>query len=86
MPRYFFHLRRLDGELEPDRSGSRLPDDEEAFRSALQLARGLPRSAAGISALAEVEIHDEGGWHVETVPVRPTQGVDRPRRRALTAD
>ncbi len=69
MPSYFFHLRTPAGDLNPDFVGRLLDNDAEAFRSALRLARELARGGIEGERPQAVEIHDAGGWHVQTVPV-----------------
>ena len=75
MPRYFFHLR--DGfDLDEDDEGVELPDFEaaraEAFATVAELRDEL-RDAGNI----ELEIADETGRRLLTVPFRDQRGGRR---------
>lgn len=74
MPVYYLHLRTRQGGLRPDRSGSRLTDDAHASRVARDVASEIARGTSGESGARAIEIHDEAGWHVETVLVRRLRG------------
>lgn len=70
MPRFFFHMRDEDWLVE-DPEGSELPDLGAARAKAAEMARGYlaGRLAAGEALdFQRVEIWDDGGRMLETVP------------------
>lgn len=70
MPRFFFHMRDEDWLVE-DPEGSELPDLGAARAEAAEVARGhlAGRLAAGEALdFQRIEIRDDGGRMLETVP------------------
>ena len=71
MPRYFFHIRDLDG-LVPDEEGQELASivaaRQEAMLSAYDIAGEKLRNGETIAG-ETIEITDEGGSLLEAVPL-----------------
>jgi hypothetical protein len=68
MPMYYFHIR--DGstfEIDPD--GTELPDISAAHAEALKVAHELLREVADLGQKAVLEIADEHGRTVLTMPL-----------------
>jgi len=68
MPMYYFHIR--DGstfEIHPD--GTELPDISAAHAEALNVAHELLREVADLGQKAALEIADEHGQTILTMPL-----------------
>ena len=76
MPRYFFHIR--DGfDLDEDDEGVELPDIEAARAEALATVEEL-RNELRDAGNIELEIADESGRRLLSVPFRNQRGGRRP--------
>jgi hypothetical protein len=68
MPMYYFHIR--DGSsLEVDPDGTELPDISAAHAEALKVAHELLREVTDLGQTAVLEIADEHGRTVLTMPL-----------------
>lgn len=81
MKRFFFHLRRDDGDVLPDEQGTECPDLEFAVREACSGAREILAEAIRHNqqiVADEMLVADEEGRTLETIPlVRTTSDVDK---------
>ncbi|MFC4172869.1 DUF6894 family protein [Microvirga sp. GCM10011540] len=78
MPHFFFHIRNGDALEDEDPDGLDLPDLESARAEALQIARDFWEDWAHAEAGMAVEVADEAGEVVLTVPF--AAAVDRRSR------
>jgi hypothetical protein len=68
MPMYYFHIR--DGSsLESDPDGTELPDISAAHAEALKVAHELLREVADLGQKAVLEVADENGHTILTMPL-----------------
>jgi hypothetical protein len=67
MPLYYCHIRNRD-ELEVDPDGTELPDIDAALTEALKVARELTAEIPGYDGSTVIEIADEDGRTVLTLP------------------
>jgi len=68
MPQYFFHIRNGDAFEDTDPDGEDLPDLDAARAEALQIARDFWEDWAHAEIGMAVEVVDEAGRTVLTVP------------------
>jgi hypothetical protein len=66
MARYFFHLRRGNGDEVTDDYGDELPDDRAAEDYAIQSIKEIVKGSPLDWSKASFEVHDESGRHVMT--------------------
>jgi Domain of unknown function (DUF6894) len=79
MPHFYFHLQNGKSRLE-DRCGVSLPDAEAAWYQAYRSAREMlcaKGCGAGDLVAHALEIEDDRGAHVWTVPLAEIAGVAR---------
>lgn len=72
MKRFFFHLRRDDGDVLPDEQGTECPDLEFAVREACSGAREILAEAIRHNqqiVADEMLVADEEGRTLETIPL-----------------
>ena len=67
MPMYYLHIRNR-GQLERDPDGTELPDIDAALTEALKVARELAAEIPAYDGSTVIEIADEDGQIVLTVP------------------
>jgi hypothetical protein len=68
MPMYYFHIRD-GGTFEVDPDGTELPDISAAHAEALKVAHELLREVADLGQTAMIEIADEHGQTILTMPL-----------------
>jgi hypothetical protein len=68
MSMYYFHIRDGD-KFEVDPDGTELPDIDAAHAEALKVAHELLREVANLGQKAVIEIADEHGRTVLTMPL-----------------
>ncbi len=69
MPRYYFHIRNGDVFEDKDSDGEDLLDLEDAVDEALQVARDYREDWGPVEPGTVIDIVDEAGRTVLTVPV-----------------
>ncbi|GEO19375.1 DUF6894 family protein [Microvirga aerophila] len=73
MPLYYLHIR-IGDKLDADPDGAELPDIDAALAEALKVARELTAEIPGYDGSTVIEIADEDGRTILTLPFSDALG------------